>query len=198
MNIIRVFFENSVYSYATSVSVNCDVKSATDYFLNSVFDVGTYPIENQQKCVGFWLTDKENQNDHFVGNCSVENVAKFENGLITYELLTDQKAFNVSFIGRDVGAIGRVYSCNYNVFAVDRDHTILKLYDKYEHISETKVIQLVEKYGVLFTLIGDLVSDIEYMPIWKLKDIHDKLTAEGDHISATRIQHQINVKELFI
>jgi len=81
LNYIHVFFENIGHSYVTDLSIKTTVESVTEYFLNTSFDVGNYPIENMHNCVGFHFFDKNNNKDHFVGNCSQSNLEKF--GLVT-------------------------------------------------------------------------------------------------------------------
>lgn len=45
------------------------------------------------------------------------------------------KVFSIEFIGRTKGSIGIMYPIKEEVIAEDFDSAILKLYEKYDHIS---------------------------------------------------------------
>lgn len=47
----------------------------------------------------------------------------------------DEKTFKITFIGREVGAIGKRYQITKTVKATDQQAAELKLYDNYEHIA---------------------------------------------------------------
>ena len=51
MKTIKVIFENPDYNYITSVNLKTTDKENIDYFVNTVFNVGCYPVENMQKCI---------------------------------------------------------------------------------------------------------------------------------------------------
>ena len=56
MKTIKVLFKNSEYDFVTSVGHESNNKSITDYFIGSLFDVGSYRVENMQRAIGFkWL-----------------------------------------------------------------------------------------------------------------------------------------------
>lgn len=48
------------------------------------------------------------------------------------------KTFKLSFIGRKKGAIGVFFKIREKVIAENLEAAILKLYDKYEHITQIK------------------------------------------------------------
>ncbi len=48
--------------------------------------------------------------------------------------------FEIVFTGRQVGSIGRTQLYRVEVIAADESAAHLKLYDKYEHITNAKVI----------------------------------------------------------
>jgi len=51
MNAIKVIFKNPIYNYVTSVNPKVTEEEIKKYFVNTVFDVGSYPEENPQKCI---------------------------------------------------------------------------------------------------------------------------------------------------
>lgn len=57
LNSVRVVFRNGKYNYTTSVSADSTKESCEDYFVDNYFDMGTFPRENMQKCVGIVFTD---------------------------------------------------------------------------------------------------------------------------------------------
>jgi len=51
MNAIKVIFKNPIYNYVTSVNPKITEEDLKKYFVNTVFDVGSFPTENPQKCI---------------------------------------------------------------------------------------------------------------------------------------------------
>ena len=49
---ILVKFENEKYNYETQVSNTAGDDSIRAYFVGQAFDVGSYPVENVQRCIG--------------------------------------------------------------------------------------------------------------------------------------------------
>lgn len=60
MKTVKVIFKNEKYNYYTSVSEQTTKESAKDYFVNTVFDVGSYPHENMQECIKIELREYKN------------------------------------------------------------------------------------------------------------------------------------------
>lgn len=77
LNYAHIMFKNSNHGYVTDLSVNTTVESVTDYFLHTSFDVGIYPTENMQSCIGIHFYDKKNDADHFIGEISQSNLDNF-------------------------------------------------------------------------------------------------------------------------
>jgi hypothetical protein len=50
LNSVIVKFDNSDYNYTTCVSLTATRESCEKYFINTWFNVGSFPIENMQKC----------------------------------------------------------------------------------------------------------------------------------------------------
>jgi hypothetical protein len=48
---VKVIFKNPVYNYVTSVNGKSSEEGLRNYFVNTVFDVGGYPVEDLQKCI---------------------------------------------------------------------------------------------------------------------------------------------------
>lgn len=57
LNTVKVLFENHDYNYSTSVSHNITEEGCKGYFVGKSFDMGAYPLENMQKCIGIEFTD---------------------------------------------------------------------------------------------------------------------------------------------
>ena len=55
----KVMFNDSKYNYMTSLSAQCAKQDAQDYFIGQTFDVGVYPIENIQTCIGIEYSKSE-------------------------------------------------------------------------------------------------------------------------------------------
>ena len=53
--------------------------------------------------------------------------------------------FTIEFYGRTKGSIGIFYTIRDSVEAETKEEAILKLYDKYEHIQQTKFISIEKK-----------------------------------------------------
>ncbi len=51
MNAIKVIFKNPIYNYVTSVNPKVSEEDIKKYFVNTVFDVGSFPTENHQQCI---------------------------------------------------------------------------------------------------------------------------------------------------
>lgn len=49
---VTVKFEDPQHNYKTSVNGECSNESIKQYFVNTSFNVGRFPIENIQKCIG--------------------------------------------------------------------------------------------------------------------------------------------------
>lgn len=57
LNSVKVLFADSSFNYETSVSATATKKEATNYFVGKWFNVGLYPVENMQQCIGIEFTD---------------------------------------------------------------------------------------------------------------------------------------------
>lgn len=57
LNTVKVLFTDSKYNYETNVSANSTEQTAKEYFVNKYFDLGVYPKEDMQKCIGIEFTD---------------------------------------------------------------------------------------------------------------------------------------------
>lgn len=57
LNTVKVLFTDSKYNYETNVSANSTEQTASEYFVNKTFDLGIYPKEDFQKCIGIEFTD---------------------------------------------------------------------------------------------------------------------------------------------
>lgn len=82
LNTVKVLFTDSKYNYETNVSSNSTEQTAKEYFVNKTFDLGIYPKEDFQKCIGIEFTDnnsmvlqyklprcsKKHLNDMFIAN----------------------------------------------------------------------------------------------------------------------------------
>ena len=53
--------------------------------------------------------------------------------------------FTIEFYGRIKGSIGIFYTIRDSVEAETKEEAILKLYDKYEHIQQTKFVSIEKK-----------------------------------------------------
>jgi len=51
MNAVKLIFKNKEYNYTTSVSNKVGLEEAKEYFLGTIFNLGSYPIENLQECI---------------------------------------------------------------------------------------------------------------------------------------------------
>lgn len=58
LNKVIVKFEDEKYNYCTSVN-QLSYEDLTKYFVGTFFNMGKYPIENFQKCVGIELIIKQ-------------------------------------------------------------------------------------------------------------------------------------------
>lgn len=57
LNNVKVIFSNSQYNYETNVSANSTEQTTKEYFVGKYFDLGIYPKEDFQKCIGIEFTD---------------------------------------------------------------------------------------------------------------------------------------------
>ena len=57
LNNVKVIFSNSQYNYETNVSANATEQTTKEYFVGKYFDLGIYPKEDMQKCIGIEFTD---------------------------------------------------------------------------------------------------------------------------------------------
>lgn len=57
MKAIIVKFENEAYNYITSVNPKVTKKDVEDYFIGKQFDMGVFPVEDFQKCIGVDFID---------------------------------------------------------------------------------------------------------------------------------------------
>ena len=53
----KVIFDNSKYNYSTSVNGNLTNEQIRKYFEGTFFNVGSFPVENFQKCVKCEITN---------------------------------------------------------------------------------------------------------------------------------------------
>lgn len=56
--------------------------------------------------------------------------------------------YQIRFSGRKLGALGVVSTFYERVEAPDKDAAVLKLYDKYEHISPQAIVELRTRYAI--------------------------------------------------
>jgi len=57
LNSVKVKFEDSANDYETNVSSQTTEITAIRYFVGKYFDMGIYPVENMQQCIGIEFTD---------------------------------------------------------------------------------------------------------------------------------------------
>lgn len=48
---VLVMFEDQAKNYKTPVNGKLTDEEIKEYFINTVFNVGIYPVENMQKCI---------------------------------------------------------------------------------------------------------------------------------------------------
>jgi hypothetical protein len=53
---VKVIFKNPKYNYTALVNPNMKNKDLRTYFVNSQFDLGTYPKENLQTCINIKIS----------------------------------------------------------------------------------------------------------------------------------------------
>ena len=58
MKAVRVKFENETYNYITSVNPKATKEDLEDYFIGKQFDLGVFPVEDFQKCIGIDFIDE--------------------------------------------------------------------------------------------------------------------------------------------
>lgn len=137
LNYAHIFFENSDHSYITDLSIKTTVESVTDYFLNTSFDVGNYPVENLKKCVGLHFYSKNNDCDYFIGSCSDENIKKF--GLVTCKNKEIESINGIFF-----NAMGELIETNKNHSLNDLMITHDKLIKDGEYIKASRINHLIQ------------------------------------------------------
>jgi len=57
MKAVIVKFENESYNYITSVNPKLSNKDLEDYFIGKQFNMGVFPVEDFQKCIGVDFID---------------------------------------------------------------------------------------------------------------------------------------------
>lgn len=57
---VKVIFANPKYNYTTSVSNTATDESLKNYFINTPFDMGAFPREDFQTCIGIEINNKSN------------------------------------------------------------------------------------------------------------------------------------------
>ena len=55
---VLVKFADESYNYKTRVSGTAGDEGILAYFVGQLFDVGTYPVENIQRCIGIEIIRK--------------------------------------------------------------------------------------------------------------------------------------------
>lgn len=53
---VEVIFKNPEHNYKTSVNPQSLDKSLNEYFVNTWFNLGAYPVENMQQCIKINIT----------------------------------------------------------------------------------------------------------------------------------------------
>jgi hypothetical protein len=51
MNYVKVKFADNKLNYITSINPQCTLDEVKKYFVNTYFDMGTFPIEDMQQCI---------------------------------------------------------------------------------------------------------------------------------------------------
>lgn len=57
LNSVKVLFEDSIYNYTTNVSSQTTEITAMQYFVGKCFNMGPFPVENMQQCIGIEFTN---------------------------------------------------------------------------------------------------------------------------------------------
>jgi len=57
LNTVKVKFEDSINDYTTNVSSQTTEITAMQYFVGKRFNVGCFPVEDMQQCIGIEFTD---------------------------------------------------------------------------------------------------------------------------------------------
>ena len=52
LNSVEVLFDDPKYNYITSTSPQSNERGCTDYFVGETFNMGQYPKEDYQRCIG--------------------------------------------------------------------------------------------------------------------------------------------------
>lgn len=79
----RVLFKNKEYNYGTSLSKDISNKDIETYFVNTSFNLGAFPVEDLQVCIGVIPnpTDEE-LNEHLQINASSEDYSYYREALV--------------------------------------------------------------------------------------------------------------------
>lgn len=90
LNSVKVMFADAKYNYETNVSATSTKESVNEYFVGKSFDMGIYPAENMQQCIGIEFTDN--------------NIIKHHSGMIynpnkTYYVCGARNAWDTVKIG---------------------------------------------------------------------------------------------------
>lgn len=54
---VLVMFEDQANNYKTPVNGKLTDQEIKEYFINTVFNVGVYPVENMKKCINVEIQD---------------------------------------------------------------------------------------------------------------------------------------------
>lgn len=54
---IKVIFKDPRYNYLTDINANAPHETVKDYFINTSFDMGCYPVEDLQVCIDIEFID---------------------------------------------------------------------------------------------------------------------------------------------
>jgi len=57
LNTVKVLFADSSNNYTTNVSSQTTEITAMQYFAGKCFNMGVFPVENMQQCIGIEFTD---------------------------------------------------------------------------------------------------------------------------------------------
>jgi hypothetical protein len=57
LNSVKVLFEDSKYNYTTDVSSQTTEITAMQHFVGKCFNMGVFPVENMQQCIGIKFTN---------------------------------------------------------------------------------------------------------------------------------------------
>ena len=60
LNTVKVLFADPQHNYSTNVSAQTTEITAVQYFVGKRFNVGSFPVEDMQQCIGIEFTDNNN------------------------------------------------------------------------------------------------------------------------------------------